>query len=61
MRNRQVKCTKMSDIARSLDFTFNYTYDVLSLNEYTFGDFIDRIYPFELDIKDVTKTARSAS
>jgi hypothetical protein len=51
----------MSDIARSLDFTFNYTYDVLSLNEYTFGDFIDRIYPFELDIKDVTKTARSAS
>ena len=61
MRNRQVKFTKMSDIARSLNFTFSYTYDVLSLNEYTFGDFIDRIYPFELDIKDVTNTARSAS
>ena len=26
-----------------------------------FGDFVDRIYPIELEIKDVTDTDRSAS
>jgi hypothetical protein len=26
-----------------------------------FGDFVDRIYPIELEIKDATDTARSAS
>jgi hypothetical protein len=32
---------------------------VLSLNNYRFGDFVDRIYPIELEIKDTTD--RSAS
>ena len=36
-------------------------YDVLSLNNSRFGDFIDRIYPIELDIKDTTGTERSVS
>jgi hypothetical protein len=36
-------------------------YDVLSLNNSRFGDFIDRIYPIELDIKDTTDTERSVS
>ena len=35
--------------------------DVLSLNNSRFGDFVDRIYPIELEIKDATDTARSAS
>ena len=48
-------------LARSFNFTFSYTDDVLSLNNSRFGDFIDRVYPIELDIKDTTYTDRSAS
>ena len=32
-------------LARSFNFTFRYIDDVLSLNNYRCGDFIDRIYP----------------
>jgi hypothetical protein len=35
--------------------------DVLSLNNYRFGDFVDHIYPIELEIKDTTYTDRFAS
>ena len=35
--------------------------DVLSLNNSGLGDFGDRIYPIELEIKDTTDTYRSAS
>jgi hypothetical protein len=35
--------------------------DVLSLNNSRFGDFVDRIYPIELEIKDTTDTDTSAS
>ena len=35
--------------------------DILSLNNCKFGDFVDRIYPIELQIKDTTDTARLAS
>ena len=48
-------------LARSFNFTFHYTDVVLSLNNSKFGDFVDRIYPIELDIKDTTDTDRSAS
>ena len=48
-------------LARSFNFTFHYIYDVLSLNNYRFGDFVDRIYPMEVEIKDTTDTYRSAS
>ena len=48
-------------LGRSFDFTFCYIYDVLSLNTSRFGDFVDRIYPIELEIKDTTDTDRSAS
>jgi hypothetical protein len=40
---------------------FNFIDDVLSLNNSRFGDFVDRIYPIELEIKDTTDTDRSAS
>jgi hypothetical protein len=40
---------------------FRYIDDVLSLNNSRFGDFVDRIYPIELEIKDTTNTDRSAS
>jgi hypothetical protein len=35
--------------------------DVLPLNNSRFDDFVDRIYPIELEIKDTTDTDRSAS
>jgi hypothetical protein len=47
-------------LPRSFNFTFRYIY-VLSLNNSRFGDFADRIYPIELEIKDTTDTDRSAS
>jgi hypothetical protein len=45
----------------SFNFTFRYIDDVLSLNNSKFGDFVDRIYPIELEIKDTTDTDTSAS
>ena len=48
-------------LARSFNFTLRYTEDVLSLNNFKLGDFVDSIYPIELDIKDTTDTDRSAS
>jgi hypothetical protein len=48
-------------LARSFNFTFRYIDDVLSLNNSRFVDFVDRIYPIELEIKDTTDTDRSAS
>jgi hypothetical protein len=48
-------------LARSFNFTFRYIDDFRSLNNYRFGDFVYRIYPIELEIKDTTDTDRSAS
>ena len=48
-------------LSRSFNFTFRYIDDVLSLNNSKFGDFVDRIYPTELEIKYTTDTARCAS
>ena len=48
-------------LVRSFNFTFRYIYDVLSLYNSRFGDFVDRIYPIELEIRDATDTDRSAS
>ena len=48
-------------LARSFNFTFRYIDDVLSLNNSRFGDFVDRIYPIEFEIKNTTDTDRSAS
>ena len=41
---------------RSFNFTFRYIYDVLSLNNSGFGDFVD---PIEFQIKDTTNTDMS--
>ena len=48
-------------LARSFNFMFRYINDVLSLNNSRFGDFVDRIYRIELEIKDTTDIDRSAS
>jgi hypothetical protein len=52
---------KEKKLARSFNFMFRYIDDVLSLNNSRFGDFVDRIYPIELEIKDTTNTDRFAS
>ena len=48
-------------LARSFNFTFCYIDDVLSLHNSRPGDFVDRIYPIELELKDTKDTDRSAS
>ena len=48
-------------LAWSFNFTFRYIDDVISLNNFRFGDFVDRIYPIELELKYITNTDRSAS
>ena len=48
-------------LARFFNLTFSYTDDVLSLNNSRLGDFVDRIYPIELEIKNTTDTDRPAS
>jgi hypothetical protein len=48
-------------LARSFNFTFRYIDDVISLNNFRFGDFSDRIYPIQLEIKYTTDTDKSAS
>ena len=48
-------------LARSFNFAFRYIDDVLSLINSRFGDFVDRIYPIELEIKDTIDTDRTAS
>ena len=47
-------------LARFFNFTFSYIDDVLSLNNSRFGDFVDSIYPIELQIKDTKDTDMSA-
>ena len=44
-----------------INLRYRYIEDVLSLNNSRFGDFVDRIYPIELEIKDTTDTDRLAS
>jgi hypothetical protein len=48
-------------LARSFNFTLRYIDDVLSLNNSRFGDFVDRIYPIEFEVKNTTYTDTSAS
>jgi hypothetical protein len=46
-------------LTRSFHFTFRYIDDVLSINNYRFGDFDDRIYPIVVEIKDARETRGS--
>ena len=42
-------------LARSFNFRFRYIDEVLSLNNSRLGNFVDRIYPIELEIKDTNR------
>ena len=48
-------------LTQSSNFTFRFIDDVLSLNNYIFGNFVDCIFPTVVEIKDVTATDKSAS
>ena len=49
-------------LARSFNVTYYiWIYDILSLNNSRFDDFVDRIYPIGLAIKDTTDTDWSAA
>ena len=48
-------------LTQSSNFTFRYIDDVLSINNYRFGTFVERIFPIVVEIKDVTATDKSAS
>ena len=55
---RQTSCSKFlgrKKLAIFFNSTFRYIDDVLSLNNSKFGDYVERIYPIELDIKDKQK------
>ena len=48
-------------LVRSFNFTVHFIDNVLLLNNSKFRDFFYRIYPIELEIKDITDADRSAS
>ena len=64
-RIRQTLCRSFSRNERKLagffDLPFRDIDDVFLLNNSKFVDFVDRIYPIKLEIKDTTYTARYAS
>jgi hypothetical protein len=47
--------------ARAFNFTYRYIDDILSINNSRFAEFLPLIYPSELEVKDTTDTASSAS
>ena len=48
-------------LVRSFNFTLRYINHILWLHNSKFDDYVDSIYPIEIEIKDTTCTARSAS
>ena len=50
----------LSDIIISLSY-FRYKDDVLSLNTSKISDYLDFVYPSELEIKDTTESTKSTS
>jgi hypothetical protein len=47
--------------AGAFNFTYRYIDDVLSINNSRFAEFLPFIYPPELEVKETTNTASSAS
>ena len=47
--------------ARAFNLTYRYIDDVLSINTSRFAEFLPLIYPPELEVKETTDTASSAS
>ena len=56
---QELRRKKYKKLTRSFKFTFRYKADVISLNNLKFDDYVERIYPIELEIKDTTDTKKS--
>ena len=52
---------KNGKLVQSFNFTLRYIDHSLWLHNSKFGDYVNSIYPIEIEIKDTTGTARSAS
>ena len=48
-------------LAQQFNFTYRYIDDVLSLKNTKFAEYLEFIYPLELEIKETTETAASSS
>ena len=48
-------------LAQRFNFTYRYIYDVLSLSNSKFSDYLDFIYPSEPEIKDTAESTKSIS
>jgi hypothetical protein len=48
------------ELARTCNVMCRYLHDVITLNNSRFGEFVDRIYLIELEIKGTSDTYRSA-
>jgi hypothetical protein len=55
LKNKDIK------LAQTFNTIFRYANDVMSLKKSSFGDYLHRITPNELEVKDTTDTQRSAS
>ena len=53
--------SKQKRLAQQFNFTYRYIDDVLSLNNSKFSEYLEFIYPRELEIKETTETTSSAS
>jgi hypothetical protein len=47
--------------ARAFNFTYRYFYGALFINNSRFAEFLPLMYPPELEVKETTDTASSAS
>jgi hypothetical protein len=53
LKNKDIK------LAKTFSFSFRYIDDVLSLHNSRFSDYLHRIYPNEMEVKDTTDTQKS--
>jgi hypothetical protein len=60
MPNSLIRHLKIHE-ARAFNFTYRYIDDVSSINNSRFAEFLPLIYPPELEVKETTDTASSAS
>ena len=53
--------TGKKKLASQFNFTYRYIYDVLSINDPDFENYLGQMYPAELEIKNTTESKTSAS
>jgi hypothetical protein len=58
---QSLQYTGTKRLSRAFNFTYRYIDDVLSINNSRFAEFLPLIYPPELEVKETTDTASSAS